>query len=161
MKTYTPEQFKVIVDRFMIQVMPEPNTGCWFWMGFVDQKGYGGAYHGGRMRYAHRVSVELFRGPIPKGLEIDHLCRVTGCVNPSHLEAVTKYINMERGMNPAAINKRKTHCKRGHEFTESNTRRFTTKGGRQGRECKECKRKYDSIRHKTRPPRIRQRSLMC
>jgi hypothetical protein len=67
------------------------------------------------------VAYELAIGPIPEGLTIDHLCRNRGCVNPAHLEAVTNRTNLLRGDGIAALNARKTHCKRGHEFTPENT----------------------------------------
>jgi len=84
---------------------------CWLWIGYIDSKGYGGL--GGRR--AHRIAYELLVGPIPHGLQLDHLCRVTSCINPRHLEPVTNAENARRAR--AA----RTHCKRGHEFTPENT----------------------------------------
>lgn len=69
---------------------------------------------------AHRAAYEAFVGPIPKGLTIDHLCRNTRCVNPSHLEPTTIKENVMRGMAVSAINSRKTTCKRGHPLSGSN-----------------------------------------
>lgn len=83
---------------------------------------------------AHRAAYIEFREPIPDGLTIDHLCRNTGCVNPSHMEAVTAKINVLRGETITGINSRKTHCLRGHEFTEANT--YIAKKG--SRVCKAC-----------------------
>ena len=69
------------------------DTPCWIWQGFIDDRGYGQA---GRNTGAHRALYEEHVGPIPDGLEIDHLCRVTACVNPGHLEPVTRQENMRR-----------------------------------------------------------------
>lgn len=61
-------------------------NGCWLWQGHRDRKGYARIWMNGRHQSAHRVTYELLVGEIPEGLEIDHLCRVTSCVNPGHLE---------------------------------------------------------------------------
>ena len=84
----------------MAFVSPEPNTGCWLWMGTVTAGGADpyGRFWNGRMAYAHRVSFELFKGPIPEGLVIDHLCRTPACVRPEHLEAVTPKENTRRAV---------------------------------------------------------------
>ena len=72
------------------------------------------------MGIAHRVAYEKAYGPIPEGLVIDHLCRNGLCVNPEHLEAVTRKENILRGEGACAQNARKTHCKRGHELIPEN-----------------------------------------
>lgn len=71
---------------------------CWLWLGRLNYKGYGQMTVRKRSLAAHRVSYEAFVGPIPDGLEIDHLCRVRRCVNPQHLEAVTRSVNMQRAV---------------------------------------------------------------
>jgi hypothetical protein len=71
--------------------------------------------------YAHRVAYVLSVGPIPKGLTIDHLCRNRGCVNPTHLEAVTQRENTLRSpIALAALNAAKTHCPKGHPYSGAN-----------------------------------------
>lgn len=70
---------------------------CWEWTGGRDGNGYGRIRVGGRQQGAHRISYELFVGPVPTGLELDHLCRLRHCVNPGHLEPVTHAENMRRG----------------------------------------------------------------
>lgn len=80
------------------KILPEPNSGCWFWVGGLSGRGYGVIYRKrGRNVRAHRVAVEMTKGPIPDGMVLDHLCRVHCCVNPDHLEAVTQGENVRRG----------------------------------------------------------------
>ncbi len=80
-------------DHFWIG---EPNSGCWLWAGFIHPKnGYGSYRMNGRTCGAHRASYELHVGPIPDGYDLDHLCRVRSCVNPSHLEPVTRRENLD------------------------------------------------------------------
>ena len=123
-----------VIDRFLEKV--ETTESCWLWRGFVDPGGYGHIWYSGRPWRAHRVAYELYVGPIPEGLQLDHLCRVRHCVNPAHLEPVTFQENIRR--SPIAINRihaAKTHCIRGHEFTPENTR-LNSKGYRACRTCK-------------------------
>lgn len=69
---------------------------CWLWSGAVDRFGYGRITVKQKPAKAHRISYETFVGPIPDGLQIDHLCRVRRCVRPEHLEPVTAKVNMDR-----------------------------------------------------------------
>src|SRR3990167_7266351 len=87
------------IDRHSI---PEPNTGCWLWTGQLSASGYGKLEvnrNGRRCKLsAHRVAFEVYKGPIPDGLCLDHLCRQRSCINPDHLEPVTKRENARRGV---------------------------------------------------------------
>jgi hypothetical protein len=116
---------------------------CWAWGNVPGTNGYGRTQVNGKRWLAHRVAYDLLVGPIPKGLTIDHLCRNTWCVNPAHLEAVTLRVNNLRGGNAAAVNARKTHCKRGHPFDKENT--HIAVGG--GRVCRTCRRDYQRARY--------------
>jgi hypothetical protein len=111
-----------------------PDLGqCWIFAGSPAHR-YGRFYIGEPSYAAHRLSYEWLVGPIPEGHEIDHLCKVTKCVNPDHLEAVTHHENILRGESPSARAARQTHCKNGHEFTPENI--IPTWDG--GRRCKTC-----------------------
>lgn len=109
------------------------DNGCWEWRFGRDKDGYGKLKLDRRDVRAHRYAYEVFRGPIPDGLVLDHLCRNPPCVNPDHLEVVTAVENSARGNGISALNARKTHCKRGHEFTPENTRHQPG-----GRDCWAC-----------------------
>jgi hypothetical protein len=97
---------------------------CWIYQGGLNSNGYG----------RHRKAWEALVGPIPDGMEIDHLCRNRACVNPEHMELVTHRENVLRGDTIAARHAAKTECPAGHPYDEANTiRRY----GR--RYCRTCK----------------------
>lgn len=117
------------LDRFMEKVEVDPSTGCWLWTGAIHPLGYGRFWMGERGKSAisaHTAAWLLLRGPIPEGLEPDHLCRVRRCVNVDHLEPVTHQENILRSVQP--------HCVHGHPFDERNTLRSPA-GWRMCRQC--------------------------
>ena len=125
-----------LVSRIRRDSMPVTESGCWIWMKCVLSCGYGQIVIARKPRSAHRTSYEVFRGPIPEGLQLDHLCRVRSCVNPDHLEAVTARENTLRTDGPTARNARLTHCKRGHEFLLDNVKRRPSRPTE--RACRTC-----------------------
>lgn len=127
-------------ERFFARVEPSPN-GCLLWTGEVSRKGYGRfILDESRTRVlAHRWAYERERGPIPEGLQLDHLCRNPPCVNPDHVEPVSVRENVLRGVGLTANHARKTHCIHGHEFTPENTY-SAPNHGRPSRACRTCRR---------------------
>lgn len=123
-----------MLDRLRRHVSIDAN-GCWNWTGTKSPKGYALTQVDGVSKRAHRVIYELTNGPVPTGLQLDHLCRNRGCVNPDHLEPVTGKVNVLRGVGVTAQNAKKTHCHRGHPLSGDNI--YPRSNG--GRECWECK----------------------
>lgn len=113
-------------------------SDCWLWTG-TKANGYGRTYWEGRTWPTHRLLYTLLVGPIPVGLNIDHLCRVTACCNPDHLEPVTQRENALRGTGEPARNAVKTHCPQGHEYTPENTM-IEIKPTARKRSCRACNR---------------------
>lgn len=109
---------------------------CWLWTGARTAGGYGQfkVSPGQAPVMAHRWAYEDTVGPIPAGLEIDHLCNVILCVRPDHLEPATPRANKIRSSGFSGKNARKTHCAHGHEYTAENTY-MTTAGSRVCRTC--------------------------
>lgn len=121
--------------KVMARVDRRGDDECWLTTGTISAKGYGRIWLSGRHYTLHRVVYELLVGPIPKGMQIDHLCRVRACSNPAHLEPVTPAENTRRGESFSAQNARKGQCLRGHEFNEENTYLRVDKPGRGCRPC--------------------------
>ncbi len=120
----------------LARAIPEPNSGCWLWIGSMNPVtgyGYASTGHRGSSRLAHRVAYEAFVGPIPDGLHIDHRCRMRLCVNPDHLEAVTQQVNNQRQRHSNGF-ANATSCVNGHAFDAINTYHRPTGG----RSCKTC-----------------------
>ncbi len=138
-----PEAISYTAADPRIEMVPE--SGCWVWMGRANDRGYArlsaGQY---RHKYAHTAFWETANGPVPKGMVLDHTCRVKTCVNPSHVRAATPRQNaLENSIGNAARNAAKTHCpKCGGGFTRN----------RQGRRVcvpchlAACKRYYENVK---------------
>jgi len=127
----TPKAIARAELRFWSKV--RKTDDCWEWTGYRQSGGYGRLYLQGGVALAHRFSYGLLVGEIPQGLEIDHLCRNTSCVNPDHLEAVTHQENMMRSANGYGLTGK---CRpMGHEMTAKNT--YITPAG--ARSCRTCK----------------------
>lgn len=127
------ENLRIRIERHSI---PEPNSGCWLWIGASDGRGYGqlATERGASPVKAHRASLMAFKSEL--GEDTDHLCRQPSCVNPAHLQAVSHRVNCLRGHSPNAINARKTHCALGHEFTPGNT--YSPPSRPKSRQCLVC-----------------------
>lgn len=113
-------------------------TGCWEWTASKDKKGYGwfwAGYKRGIMQ-AHRYSYIKFNGKLDR-LIVDHLCRNASCVNPNHLEAVTRRENIARGNAKSAHAIKTNTCLNGHKFTKENTR-LRKRKNTTTRTCKSC-----------------------
>ncbi len=123
--------------RFWAKVQSQ-SSDCWEWTAYRNRGGYGVFGIDGRRgntALAHRLAYETLVESIPSGLECDHLCRNRACVNPAHIEAVTRRTNVMRGVGLAALNAVKTHCPKGHEYSDANTIRRRGK-----RWCRRCHR---------------------
>lgn len=137
-------------DRFWPKVDRNAPDGCWNWTGARQPNGYGVFGFRDKTARAHRAAWELLRGPIPEGMDLDHLCRNRACVNPAHLEPVTRSVNLRRGVGIPGIRSRQTHCVNGHEFTPENTY-IPPKGGRHCRACRKAANDANYLKHRARP----------
>lgn len=133
-------RYKPVESYFYARVKLPDENGCMRWHGSHTHDGYAQfrSRRAGHM-YAHRYAYELMVGPIPEGLQLDHLCKVRDCCTPDHLEPVTHAENTRRsdaGKTVGARMRAKTHCPRNHPYDEENTH-INKKGARN---CKECRR---------------------
>lgn len=132
---YPPDEY-----RFYSKVNLLTESGCWEWGGEPDN-GYGRFSLNNISTLAHRQVLMFSERWIPAGLQVDHLCRNRGCVNPGHLDLVTIRENVLRGAGVTARNARATACPEGHQYDLDNT--YITPSG--ARNCKTCRR--ESVRN--------------
>jgi hypothetical protein len=131
-----------VLPRLVDRVTIGHETGCWIWTGSKTPSGRGLISVNGKYRLTHRVTYEMFRGPIPDGLVLDHLCRVPECCYPGHLEPVTHATNIARGMAPTTIAKRNGTCLSGrHDMTDV----YVKKNGE--KQCAPCHREKGKARY--------------
>lgn len=121
------------VEKFCRSIAISENGECLEWTGPVSGDSYAVSYLGGRQGAVHRWVMRLIYGNIPAGKEVDHICRNRRCVNPVHLRFLTKRENILIGSGPPALNKKKTHCPKGHEYSAENTKIY-----RGYRYCRAC-----------------------
>lgn len=127
------------IGRFFDKVYIEDEQACWLWLGHKNILGYGKLSYKGKIKQAHRVIFEIIGQPIKYNLVVDHMCKNTSCVNPSHLREVTFKQNIfENSNSPAYTRKVSTHCERGHKWTDDNIYWAKGKNGVIYRHCRKC-----------------------
>ncbi len=128
-----------IAQRIAAFSIVDEASGCWLWRQSLYSNGYARLTFKGKIYLAHRKSYETHVGPIPPGLDLDHLCRVRRCVNPAHLQPVSRSVNVSRGLVSTEHNwncgQNVTHCPKGHPYDVENTRMYKTH-----RLCRQCAR---------------------
>ena len=147
---------------------------CWLWNGSMWRTGYGRFWDRdtNMRRAAHLLSYEMLVGPVPEGLQLDHLCRVRHCVNPDHLEPVTAGENQRRGylagrskpgsppgtlQGGALVHLAKTHCPNGHPYSGDNLY-VTPKGHRVCKACKNTPERKAAMREYQRQYKLRKKA---
>lgn len=135
------DTLKPCASEFWEKVDKGTDAECWNWLGAKNNRGYGN-YRSG---LAHRVSYEATKGAIPPDMTVDHICRNTSCVNPSHLRILSQYENNMAGDSPCAANARKLTCANGHELSEGNVKIVVRPDGTR-RKCRVCHRMYEAKR---------------
>jgi hypothetical protein len=139
---------RTLLERFEEKYVVDGETECWLWTGSINRGGYGHLRADGKNITAHRLSFQLHVGPIPPEHDLDHVCHTNdpscpggvtckhrACVNPAHLEPVTRQENLRRGADRAPW----LSCSRGHAFTPENTR-IRVRRGRVHQTCLTCER---------------------
>ena len=150
-------EVKSALERFNEKFVVNEETGCWEWTASFNAGGYGQFWLKGKMRRAHRVAWVLYKGFIPDGLHMDHLCHTwavaagtcdggpscphRACVNPEHLEPVTQQENIQRGGAGKYLTE-KTHCPQGHAYVGDNL--YVDLSGK--RQCRTCRRDHSRLR---------------
>lgn len=129
-------------ERIMKFIEPVTESGCWIWMGHTMANGYGQFRYGGKAIPAHRAAYAIVRGIMPPSrTDLDHLCRTRCCVNPDHLEPVTRQENLRRGFGSKLIGKDK--CIRGHDLSVH----LHFVGSKKVPRCRECSRIRDRAKY--------------
>jgi HNH endonuclease len=150
---------KVLAKFKLEQLSDRVPTPCMLWQGWKSEKGYGQITvpnSGGKTTSIHRAMFLHFKGPIPEGLVLDHICRIRHCGNPDHLEFKTSGDNTRCG-DTWKVNGLKTHCRNGHEFTPENTMlEKTRRGGEFHRSCRTCKRAHRKRWADANPDKVRE-----
>lgn len=146
------ERFWAKVDKAGPVPEARPELGpCWVWTAGKRWNGYANlGVTNSSSTVAHKFAYELLVGPVPDGLQLDHLCRVRHCVNPSHLEPVPQVVNILRGEAFTAKNAVKTHCPKGHAYVDGNIKWKKCRSGNMGRECLTCHRERERNRSRSR-----------
>lgn len=138
---------ETLEERFLAKTRRD-ESGCWIWTGATDGDGrYGAFYNGQKVVRAHRWSYERYVGQVPPSMDVDHLCRVTLCVNPEHMDVVTHRENVLRGRSHQARNARKTHCIRGHDLS-TDLASFATERARVCGTCARARNRAGYLRNK-------------
>jgi hypothetical protein len=136
-ETLTDAPSQATWDRFCAKIACRNESDCWEWQG-AKHSGYGRFQVHGAPRAAHRVLMVWIRGEVPSELVVDHLCKNRGCVNPNHLEVVTRGINVVRSNSVTGVQSRQQYCKNGHPLHGDNLR---IDG--HSRRCKLCRKTYN------------------
>ena len=144
-----PESFLEKINKNGPVPILRPDLGpCWLWTASKDRYGYGQFRVGKKLVRAHGYTYRALVGPVPRGFDLDHLCRVRHCCNPKHTEPATRRINLLRGQGLTARNAAITSCPKGHPYNEENTRWCGTR--RPWRLCRECGRQGNKRRYRAR-----------
>jgi hypothetical protein len=179
----TAEELHAEARRRLLERSRFSDNGCWHWTGPVSPAGYASMHFGGKYGLVHRLSYEVFVGPIPDGHVVDHQCHSLDltcfagdacmhrrCLRPDHLAPLSRVLNVQLGRG-WAVHGLKTECPRGHPYDEDNTKRKLLPSGGWGRICRECERTYyrrkrdalaggEPTRHAARQPRGPSRSAL-
>lgn len=138
---------KTLDERFDAK-WTEDENGCHVWQAGLAAKRYANFSIKGKSVRGHRWNYERYRGPIPEGMVLDHLCRNLRCVNPDHLEVVTQRENVARGKR-GALKGTHSHCRNGHLYTEKNSWINPRNGNRYCRTCRADRSRESYQRKKT------------